>query len=109
MGISMPEFRPVQVASGLWASAAGGGSRRGRHSAAEPASEPGAPPGDGNAQIRCTHCDVPIRQWWVHVGPAGTFQCRDGYGLLLDDQYAEPAYPTGVVAGIRFRPGGDVA
>ena len=62
--------------------------------------------------MTCRWCGEPIRRTrnaWVHVGTAGTFQCRDGYGLLQDEQYAEPAYPTGVVAGVRLRPGDDVA
>lgn len=90
MRFPMPESSPVRHSSPLWSGLPASGRHWADPAAADPA-EPAAPPAE--PEIRCAHCDVPIRRWWIHSGPGGTFQCRDEYGQVRDRQYATPAGP----------------
>ena len=114
--MKLPGFRPVQRIWALWSVVGPGG----RHEAGAPEStdQPhatAAPRHPDPVVVRCLHCDVPIRPWnppwWVHTGPAGTFQCRGEHGILHDDRYATPphprrtavgTYPAELISGITF-------
>lgn len=49
--------------------------------------------------VWCVRCGVPIRRWrtgrWLHVGPRGTFWCRDRLGLVTEYLAAPPMQATG--------------
>lgn len=45
-------------------------------------------------ELRCARCDEPIQPWhtgeWVHLGPRGTFWCRDELGLVTQTLAVPP-------------------
>jgi hypothetical protein len=112
MKLPQPVYRVVQRVSPLWSSATGTGRPRGRHEAGGdtldrvwrettgdpiygPSLELAAAQGVDIVEWRCVHCHAPIRyvdeQGWVHVGPRGTFGCRDDeHGFLIEGQHATP-------------------
>lgn len=136
MRLPQPVYRVAQRVSALWSAATNAGSSPGRHEAGgdtlnkiwrEATNDPiyGAPLALAarhatieSEAMRCVHCGEPIqawRRWWIHVGRAGTFQCRGEHGMLHDDLYAVPpaSSPTAVgmcprivVEGLSLRGGG---